>query len=302
MTDPTTEHETTPITAQPRHQEGPAMHEFTASDQPRLRVEVGPNDVDIDARDTDQVTVDFDADRDDEATRTLLERATIEQHGDEVVVTLPKRSGFVRRTPKIGVRITVPLGCRVDVRTESGDVTTSGRLGDAQFKTGSGELRIDHAADLRAQSGSGDVTVGTSDGTATLSTGSGDVMSRLLGGSARISTGSGDISVERSDGPVQVNSGSGDVSVDTAESDVTANTASGDQHVGRVARGRVRLNSASGDVHVGVVDGTAVWLDVNTLSGSVSSALSGGEPPTEGEDTVELKVNTVSGDIALARA
>ena len=298
-----TGHETSPLsTDQPRHQEGTAMHEFTVSDQPRLRVEVGPNDVDIDARETDQITVDFDADPDDEAARTLLERATIEQHGDEVVVTLPKRSGFVRRTPKIGLRITVPLGCRVDVRAESGDVTTQGRLGDASFKAGSGELRIDHAADLRAQSGSGDVTVGASDGTATVTTGSGDVMMRLVGGSARLATGSGDLRVERSEGPIQVNSGSGDVSIDSTEADVTANTASGDQHLGRVVRGRVRLNSASGDIHVGVVDGTAVWLDVNTLSGSVNSALSGGEPPTEGEDTVELKVNTVSGDIALARA
>jgi hypothetical protein len=45
-----------------------------------------------------------------------------------------------------------------------------------------------------------------------------------------------------------------------------------------------------------------VWLDVNTLSGSVSSALSGGEPPVEGEEAVELRVDTVSGDISLARA
>ena len=278
------------------------MHEFTVSDAPRLRVEVGPSDVAIDATETDRITVDLDADLDDDAVRTLVERATIEQRGDEVVVVLPRRSGFIRRTPEIGVRVTVPLRCRVDVRTESGDITASGPLGDTQVKTGSGETRIEQAADLRVQSGSGDVILGANDGTATVTTGSGDVAVRVVGGSARISSGSGDIRVERSGGPIQVNTGSGDVSVDDADSDVTANTASGDQHLGRVARGRVRLNSASGDVHVGVVDGTAVWLDVNTLSGSVNSALSGGEPPTEGEDSVELKVNTVSGDIALARA
>ncbi len=297
-----TESETSPITTEHPRQEGPAMYEFTVTDAPRLRVEVGAGEVVIDARETDQITVDLDADLDDDSVRAMVERAQVEQHGDEVVVILPRRSGFIRRTPEIGVRVTVPLQCRIDVRTESGDVTTSGPLGDAQVKTGSGELRIDHASDLRAQSGSGDVIVGTADGTATLTTGSGDVAVRVVGAAARMSTGSGDIRVERSGGPIQVNSGSGDVSVESAESDVNCNTASGDQHLGRVVRGRVRVNSASGDVHVGVVDGTPVWLDVNTLSGSVSSALSGGEPPTEGEDAVELKVNTVSGDIALARA
>lgn len=303
MTDTEHDTETGPIhTDQPQHQEGPTMHEFTVSDEPRLRVEVGAGDVLIDARETDRIRVDFDANLDDDSTRALIERAVVEQRGDEVVVALPRRSGFIRRSPEIDVRITVPLHCRVDVRTESGDLTTSGRLGDAQVKTGSGEVRIELTADLRVQSGSGDVIVGAHDGTATVTTGSGDVSVRLAGGSARLSTGSGDIRVDRSDAPIQINTGSGDVSVDATEADVTANTASGDQHLGRVCRGRVRLNSASGDIHVGVLDGVPVWLDVNTLSGSVNSALSGGEPPTEGEDAVELKVNTVSGDIALAKA
>jgi len=92
------------------------------------------------------------------------------------------------------------------------------------------------------------------------------------------------------------------VSVGDAADDVSISTASGDHHVGRVRRGQVKVDSASGDVHVGVVDGTAVWLDVNSVTGSVHSALEGGEPPAEGEDSVALRVTTVSGDISVSRA
>lgn len=276
------------------------MHEFPVTAPVRLRVEFGAGEIAINAEQTDRVTVDLSGSN--EAGQALVDESVVEQRGDEVVVDVPRRTGFLRRNPQVVLRVAVPEGSRIDVRTDSGELETTGRLGEAKVKTGSGDIRIEHAGDLNVQSGSGDVSVGAAEGTATLSTGSGDVTARELGGPARVSTGSGDIRVERVDGPLQANSGSGDLEVDSAASDVNLNTASGDQHVTRVARGRVKLNSASGDIHVGVTDGTPVWLDVNTLSGAVSSALSGGEPPVEGEDSVEMRVNTVSGDITLARA
>ncbi len=291
--------ETTWMSAQSPQQEGPTMHDFAVSGPVRLRVQMGAGRLEVEAKETDQVTVDV---RGGESSRETVDQTVVEHRGDEVVVEVPRRAGFLRRSAEIEVVVTLPPQSRLDIRTESADVVTSGPLGDSQVKTGSGDLRLDHTGELRVQSGSGDVTVGTANGTSTVTTGSGDVVARLVGASGRVSTGSGDIRVERAAGPLQVNSGSGDVSVDTAGDDVTANTASGDQHLGRVERGRVRLNSASGDIHVGVADGTAVWLDVNTISGSLDSALSGGEPPGEDEDSVELRVNTVSGDIALARA
>ena len=281
------------------HQEGTAMHEFPVTGPVRLRVEFGAGDITLKAQQTDSVTVDLRGS--DDTGRGLAAETVIEQRGDEVVVEVPRRTGFLRRSPQLQLAVTLPEGSRVDVRTESADLDATGRLGDTQVKTGSGDTRIEHAADLTVQSGSADVSVGTTDGFATLTAGSGDVTARAIGGPGRVSTGSGDIRVERGNGPLQVNSGSGDIQVDAAEGDVNANTASGDQYINRVVRGRVKVNSASGDIHVGVVDGTPVWLDVNTISGGVSSALSGGEPPVDGEDAVEMRVNTVSGDITLAR-
>lgn len=275
------------------------MYEFHASDKVRLRIEFGSGDIALEASETDRVRIDLTGDG--ESGGSLVDQTVIEQRGDEVVVDVPRRTGFLRRSPSLDLRVLVPLGTRVDVKADAVDIDATGRLGDTQIKIGSGDLRLDHTADVRVQTGSGDVTIGTADGTATLSTGSGDVTCRALAGLGRVNSGSGDIRIERADGPLQVNSASGDICIDEAADDVTVDSASGDQHLSRVTRGRVRLNSASGDLHVGVADGTPVWLDVNTLTGSVSSALSGGEPPGDGEAAVELRVNTVSGDISLAR-
>jgi len=275
------------------------MYEFHASDKVRLRIEFGSGDIALEASETDRVRIDLTGDG--ESGGSLVDQTVIEQRGDEVVVDVPRRTGFLRRSPSLDLRVLVPLGTRVDVKADAVDIDATGRLGDTQIKIGSGDLRLDHTADVRVQTGSGDVNLGTADGTATLSTGSGDVTCRALAGLGRVNSGSGDIRIERADGPLQVNSASGDICIDEAADDVTVDSASGDQHLSRVTRGRVRLNSASGDLHVGVADGTPVWLDVNTLTGSVSSALSGGEPPGDGEAAVELRVNTVSGDISLAR-
>ncbi len=283
-----------------RVQKGNAMYEFPANGEVRLRIVFGAGDIALEVRETDRVSVDLKGDG--EAGGSLVEQTVVEQRGDEVVVDVPRHTGFLRRTPRLDLRVIVPLGTRVDVRADAADVEATGHLGDTQIKIGSGDLRLERTADVRVQTGSGDVTVGTADGTATLSTGSGDVTCRTLAGPGRVTSGSGDIRIEQANGPLQVNSASGDISVDDAADDVTVDSASGDQHLGRVTQGRVRLNSASGDLHVGVADGTPVWLDVNTLTGSVSSALSGGEPPDDGETAVELRVNTVSGDITLARA
>jgi hypothetical protein len=72
--------------------------------------------------------------------------------------------------------------------------------------------------------------------------------------------------------------------------------------VGRAQSGRVVCETASGDVLVGIAEGVPAWLDVHSLTGSVHSALGESEPPAEGETSVAVHANTVSGDITLLRA
>lgn len=270
----------------------------------RLRVEAGSGVVHVEATDTDRTDVLVRPAREgDDIARDLIARTAVEQRGDHVVVEVPRRGvGFLRRSPDLVITVGVPSGSSLEASAESADVRTTGSLATVRTKTGSGDVVLDHVGEAHVQTGSGDTDVERADGSVRVQTGSGDVTARTVQGGCWVGTGSGDVRVQQVGGPVQVNTGSGDVGIDDAGDDVSINTASGDHLVGRVRRGQIKINSASGDIHVGVLDGTPVWLDVTSLTGSVHSVLEGGGPPADGEDSVAMRVNTVSGDISLSRA
>ena len=97
-------------------------------------------------------------------------------------------------------------------------------------------------------------------------------------------------------------SASGDVAVREADGSVNVRTASGDVRIESVRRGTVEIDSASGDVDVAVAVGTAAWLDVQALSGSVSSSLDPTDAPGDDAETVSIHAHTLSGDIRIRRA
>ena len=104
-----------------------------------------------------------------------------------------------------------------------------------------------------------------------------------------------------SDAVAVVKTGSGDLRVRQAHDDVSMATGSGDFLIDLASRGRITAKGASGDVVVGIPAGTPVWTDVSTVSGSIRSSLEGAGQPAEGEDHVELRAKTVSGDIVLTQ-
>jgi hypothetical protein len=65
-----------------------------------------------------------------------------------------------------------------------------------------------------------------------------------------------------------------------------------------------RLNAVSGDLHVAARRGLALWIDAQSVSGSVTSDLDvgGDEAAAEGGTQVELRARSVSGDIRITRA
>ena len=137
-----------------------------------------------------------------------------------------------------------------------------------------------------------------------MNTASGDVQIRSIGGEAKINSASGDVILREVKGELSVNSASGDVLVREAGSSV------GDQH--RLRRpgdrqrrqtGKVTLKSASGDLKVGIREGTSLWVDARSRSGEVRSELPVSDLPPDGNGpSVELRANTMSGDITVARA
>lgn len=279
------------------------MHEFDTPGPVRLRIEIQAGDITVDATDTATTTVTLKPGPGD-AARELVEQTTVEQRGDEIVVLAPRHStSFFRRAPSMDVTVRLPTDSTADVRVSSGDLQTRGRLGEVHVKSGSGDVVLDTVSEvIEVTTGSGDIQVRDAGGPTDLSTGSGDVLVRTVAGAAAVATGSGDVQVREAHAGIDISSGSGDIQVADAHSDVSIKSGSGDQQVGRARSGRIACQTASGNVQIGIAEGVPAWLDVHSLTGSVRSGLGESEPPAEGEDRVEVRANTVSGDISLVRA
>ena len=103
-------------------------------------------------------------------------------------------------------------------------------------------------------------------------------------------------------GPVEFQSVSGDVRVSECGGRAQLQTVSGDLRIDRLVSGPLGVNAVSGDIDLGVAPGRAVWLDLRSLSGDMISELAGGDEPGEGEELVEIRGKTVSGDVRVHRA
>ena len=262
-------------------------YSFATPEPPLVRVSVPAGEVKIGCADVAETTVELEALRGDDVTREAIERATVEQRGGEIVVELGKAGwGFFGRSPQVAVTVRCPHGTSLVCNTASADVTADGRLGDAEVKTASGDVLLQHVGGtLKANSASGDVSV------------------ERLDGNGRVNTVSGDLRVGAAHGELNANTVSGDLDLVDLHRDVVAQSVSGDQRLRTVRSGEIKVQSVSGDVAVGVLAGTRLFIDANSMSGAVRSDLEVGDQPV-GTDGAEanLRVKTVSGDIAVTRA
>ncbi len=270
------------------------MHKtFETPGPTSLYVELGSGDLAIRCDEVDLTTV--------EVTGKLADEVTVEQRGEQIVVLAPRnRGGIFGGGDKLDVHVTMPSGSELATKLGSADVTCTGRLGETRIKTGSGEVTLDLVdGEALVESGSGDVEIGESAQDLRVKTGSGDIEIGRAGAQVSVSTGSGDIEIGNAVHAVAVKSGSGDMLVRQAHDDVALSTASGDLVVETMRRGRLQAKNVSGDIRVGIPAGVPVWTDISTVTGQVTSSLQGAGQPEEGQDHVELRAKTVSGDIAL---
>jgi hypothetical protein len=271
------------------------VHAFDTPGKPRLRVKNAAGLISVDPSEPGRTTVVLEALRDDDATREAIERATVEQSGNEILIDIGVGGkGFgvgpawitFGRTPQVGVRIRCPEGADLECSTASADVTATGRLGEVELKTASGDCSVEDVTGLRVNSASGDVRAGTVDG------------------EARVQTVSGDIRLGTVTGPATTTLVSGDLGIDDARADLTTKSVSGDQRIGSIQLGEIKVQSVSGDLRIGVRRGTRLRIDVNSVSGDVSSDLDVSDRPSDEVPTTEARLHgkTVSGDIEITRA
>ena len=266
---------------------------FSTPEPVSLLVELGSGDLVVHTDETSETVVDVDG--------THADQVVVEQRGDSIVVLAKQsRSGLFTSSRDLSVHVSLPHDSRLSTKLGSADVVVHGRLGETRLKSGSGDIRVDViAAPAYLETGSGDISADRIDGPLEIKSGSGDVFLEEIGGPAKVSTGSGDVQVTTAREPVQVKSGSGDLRIKEAFEDVALSTASGDLVVDRMQRGQVAAKNVSGDIRVGVPGGVPVWTDISSMTGSVRSNLDGVGEPTEGQDYIELRAKTVSGDISL---
>ena len=273
----------------------------------RTEVRLGAGEIRLDTGESGETTVTLEPLRDNDVTREAIENARLElrERGGEyeVVVDVRHRGRGFGRGAEVRIEISCPEGTSVEAKSGSADVEGRGRFGSVDVESGSGDVHFAEVArDAKINAASGDITIHSVGGDARINSASGDVQLASIAGEAKLNSASGDVVVRSADGRVEINSASGDVHVVEAGSSVNVNTASGDQVIGSAVKGKVTLKSASGDMKIGIREGSTLHVDARSRSGEVRSEMPVSDTPPEGDAPhVELRANTMSGDITVAR-
>ncbi len=209
------------------------------------------------------------------------ESTTIEtsQDGDRVVVRTRGNSsglfGAVGGMCSVDYRIAVPVGCSVEAKSVSADVSVTGTMAPVSASTVSGNVQLDGMR-----------------GACTLSTVSGDAQARKIEGTLTLRTTSGDARV-----------------LESRLESLNASSVSGDVSVASplVAGNEYFLDTTSGDLTLTIPGDTGATVQMKTVSGQVMSELpaqiiKSGRRHWQGrigggEANVELK--SVSGDLRI---
>ncbi len=245
----------------------------------------------------------------------IVERARVEHQtsgaSHRVVVEVPHQSGFLWRGGSgVAVTVRLPEGALADLETVSGSVGADGRLGAVTVRTSSGDISLGPVdGDFVSHSTSGDITVGPVTGDADISTTSGSVRCGAVSRAAQVKTASGDVVVESAGHRLIAETTSGDVTVDQLADGCEMKTTSGDLRIRRLLAGKAELKTISGDVTIAVARGTAVMIDAESLSGSLSSEIElypdEPAPAVSGQSEgphAELQARSISGDVRIQRA
>jgi putative adhesin len=241
----------------------------------------------------------------DDADVQAAEQTRVEYGHGRLLVRSPRTRArwwiFQWWSGSVDVTVELPAGSRIDVAAARADIHGEGRLGEAKVTSGSGDVRLDQTGKLRIGS-SGDISVARAVGPTEVSTANGEIWIREIDGPAQVKTANGTITLGEVTGDLRLNTAHGDISVDRALGGVSARTAAGSVRIGEVVRGSVVLETASGELEVGIREGTAAWLDLRTLHGTVHSSLEPSDGPGPADQTVEVRARTSSGDIVVRRA
>ncbi|KAF4408998.1 DUF4097 family beta strand repeat-containing protein [Streptomyces lycii] len=267
---------------------------------------------------TDTVVEVLPRDGSDDNDVRAVRQTRVACSGGRLTVTTPRKRSLLGRPGAVEVSIELPAGSDVRGTTALGGFSCEGRLGEVTLRTALGDLQVGEVAgaglrtghgDVRLARSSGDVEVvgsgrievGTVAGAATVKNGNGRTEIGEVAGGLKVRVANGDVGVGVAHGNAEVRCANGRIEIGVARAGVEAMASTGGIRVGEAGGGRIDLRTSVGGLEVGVRAGTAVWLDVNTKYGAVRNALGVSDGPEEGEESVEVRARTGTGDIVVHR-
>lgn len=278
------------------------MPAFETSQPIELDVDLPVGHIDVVAEDrTDAVADVLPTDPDRSGDRSLAQSAVVEFDGTRLRVSVPRRMNLFGRNDSVDLRVVVPTGSDVDIRSAYGAVRLRGRVGRARIEAKYGTVGIDRTDDLDLSAPYGEVDVREVGGRLDLEAGHSRTRIGSVVGEARIRAAHGSVDLGVTHGAVDARL-SGALTIDTALADVTARSAHGVLRIRSAVAGVVRLENGYADVEVGVPDGTAAWLDASSEHGAVRNELTAGPGPEDAESTVELHLSSSWADVVVRRA
>ena len=176
----------------------------------------------------------------------------------------------------IDYTVTVPPNTELKATTGSGELSATGLQGPVTILTGSGDVTLAQiGGDVRATSGSGDLTFSNIAGQTQITTGSGDITLAYPKNEVRIQTGDGDIQITQPGDAVTVQTGSGDVEVTDASADLRVHASSGEITVSGNPRSGAywEFHAISGDITLNVPATSSFELYAHSLSGDIDTQI-----------------------------
>jgi DUF4097 and DUF4098 domain-containing protein YvlB len=205
---------------------------------------------------------------------------------DRLGIKSPKQRlfGLLGRPGAVTVTVELPSGSDVEAMTGIGDIEVSGTLERCRARSHAGDIRVEDAEVLEAQSSAGDVVIGR------------------VGTTASVQSLAGGVRVEEVTGAARIKASAGEVAIGTAAGEVTATAPYGQIRVRRAVTGSLTLTTSHADIEVGIPEGTAARLDVSTEHGRIRNELTPSDAPPETLDRVAVQARTSYGSITVRRS
>jgi DUF4097 and DUF4098 domain-containing protein YvlB len=269
-------------------------HPLVITESQTLRIEIPKGDIKVDCTKGEGKIVahmTFHADSKEAAEKAAAEfTLMIEESEHFVLLKLPEFRNMS------GVfEVSVPHGVAVDIRTEAGDVSVNGAIGNSKVSVTSGDVVIENSkGSLELGLTSGDLTMKNSDfSSLSVSNKSGDLRLESVTGIINLRSSSGDVVISEAGGK--------SLSVETISGDLTITYANG-------MKGNASLRTVNGEISVALPEDADCRIKLSAIQGEVTSKLvlqdearaKGSLTGRLGEGFGSLDVSTVNGDINLS--